>query len=529
MNDKPRILVIDDELSESLELYINSLGYDVTVTNSAIKGLKFCKDNDNKFDVIILDIGMPDMDGLEFLDDFDPNKETTVIMLTAYDERQLAVDAMKKGAFDFVSKDEATMVLDEKIKKAYKHALMIKKFNEGQKKLSDLINLEKKIKTGRDSKSVLREIIKVMEDLIPYDILITAIFEDKSDHYQVIKCKPEEHKITLLSKTQIERGFLDYYEQTEDRIKTLRYGQKQNESIFKAIEIEEELNTKSVIIIPLRYLLERIGFIAIYTNSPKIKFTFSEKEYLEFYSIQAAEIIKILNLISEVSRNQIYKFNKGLIHELSHFPLTFERGILGNSEEDKKDALNELDRFCDLIGELKAISSGIEKKFILEKTSLYTSIKTIIDYTKKKINKFSTNDNVKKVQLREVLENDVVINEDKSKLYAALKIIIDNGLRAIYQDKTKQEGELSIRCYGDKKYGIIKISDNGIGMDNKFMSKIFDPFISGNKGGWGVGLAFANEIIQEHGGLIKVESEPGIGSHFYIHIPIADQKDSLLL
>ncbi len=56
------------------------------------------------------------------------------------------------------------------------------------------------------------------------------------------------------------------------------------------------------------------------------------------------------------------------------------------------------------------------------------------------------------------------------------------------------------------------------------MARIFDPFISGDKGGWGVGLAFAQDIIEEHGGKIRVESEPGVGSHFYIHIPLADKE-----
>lgn len=523
MNEKPQLLVIDDELSKSLEIYIKSLGYNVTVTDSAIKGLELFNKRENKFDVIILDKKMPGMDGLKFLDSFGTNKETAVIMLTAFDERKLAVDAMKKGAFDFVSKDEATMVLDEKIKRAYEHVSMMKKINEGHKQLSEFLNFERIIQKGRDASSILKEIIRVVDDIVPHEILITAILEDKSDHYQVVECMPEKHKKILLSRIQIEREFLDSIEMTEGGIKILRRDQIENEPILMAMKNQKGFNAKSAIIIPLHFMANRMGFIIIHTNSTEIDLTYYEREYIGYYGTQAAEIVKILKLIKQITKHQTYKFNKGLIHELSEFPFILEKGILGNSEEDKKDALKELERFRDLIGELKATCSGIENKFNFKKISLASPIESIVNYIDRKNREFSSNKTAKKVILRRNFKNDIDIVADQSKLYLALKVITDNGLRAIHQDKTKPEGELVINCYNENKYRIIKISDNGIGMDKELIGKIFDPFLSGDNGGWGVGLAFARDIIEEHDGYITVESEPGVGSHFFVHIPIAEE------
>ena len=527
MNDKPKILVIDDELSKALELFIKGLGYDVTVADSAIKGFDLCNSQGNKFDIIILDFKMPDMNGFDFLEEFGPDKETAVIMLTAYDERQLAVDAMKKGIFDFVSKDEATVVLDAKIKRAYEHVLMIKKISEGHKRLSDFINIEKKLQTGRDSKAILKEIINVFDHIIPYEILATAILQDKSDHYQIIESSPVKYKKIFQTRIVLENEFLKKISHGNNKISVLRNDQIQEEPIFKLMAETRELKPNSIIVIPLQYLHENIGFVVIHSSSPEIILSYHEKEYLEYYGTLAALIIKTMNSFGFLlAKNQIHKFNKGLIHELSTFPLTFERGISGDEKEDKEDALKELDRFRDLVGELKTTCSGIEKKFIFKKDSLSVSVNPIVNYIKKKIKKNSTDKTVKEVVFIENLKNDVDITVDQSKLYLALKIVIENGLRAISRDRTKSKGELRINCYGKDGYGIVKISDNGIGMDKELMEKIFDPFITGDNGGWGVGLAFAHDIVEEHGGHISVESEPGVGSHFYVHIPIVDKGES---
>ena len=53
--------------------------------------------------------------------------------------------------------------------------------------------------------------------------------------------------------------------------------------------------------------------------------------------------------------------------------------------------------------------------------------------------------------------------------------------------------------------------------------EIFHPYVSGRKGGTGLGLPTARRIIEEHGGRLKVESEPGRGSAFTIDLP-ADLK-----
>jgi signal transduction histidine kinase len=65
----------------------------------------------------------------------------------------------------------------------------------------------------------------------------------------------------------------------------------------------------------------------------------------------------------------------------------------------------------------------------------------------------------------------------------------------------------------------LRISDNGLGMDDQTRAKIFDPFFTSREEGTGLGLALCRKIVDEHGGRIEVESEPGEGTEFVISLP----------
>lgn len=70
-------------------------------------------------------------------------------------------------------------------------------------------------------------------------------------------------------------------------------------------------------------------------------------------------------------------------------------------------------------------------------------------------------------------------------------------------------------------YVCVSIADQGIGIPPDKISKIFDPLFSTKPQGSGLGLATAFMVIQNHGGVIDVESEPGVGTTFYVYLPAA--------
>ncbi|MBQ7651212.1 MAG: sigma-54-dependent Fis family transcriptional regulator, partial [Victivallales bacterium] len=98
------ILIIDDERStrDGLKLALEDK-YNVLLAENAMKGLAIIAEND--VSVVLTDLRMPGMDGMDFLKTLSAGpKHPLVIMLTAYGSIQTAIEAMKLGAYDYISK-----------------------------------------------------------------------------------------------------------------------------------------------------------------------------------------------------------------------------------------------------------------------------------------------------------------------------------------------------------------------------------------------------------------------------------------
>jgi len=100
-----KILVLDDDqgMREFMEIMLSKEGYDVTSADSPGKAINLCRKI--VFDLVITDLKMPKIDGIEFLKTIkDHRPETVVILITAYASGETAVNAMKEGAYDYVEK-----------------------------------------------------------------------------------------------------------------------------------------------------------------------------------------------------------------------------------------------------------------------------------------------------------------------------------------------------------------------------------------------------------------------------------------
>src|SRR4030042_7041946 len=118
----PRILVVDDEsiVCESCQRILQEEAYEV---ESALSGQEaFEKMRANPFDIVITDLKMPGIDGMEVLNTFHKEyPDTIIIMITGFSTVETAVEAMKLGAFDYIPKpftpDEVTIVVKKAMEK----------------------------------------------------------------------------------------------------------------------------------------------------------------------------------------------------------------------------------------------------------------------------------------------------------------------------------------------------------------------------------------------------------------------------
>jgi putative two-component system response regulator len=155
-NKKSTILVVDDDhyVLESLLLMFSAYDYKVVAADSAAAALNILHKSEAIVDVVLTDIRMPGMDGLELADKihaFDP--EIPILIMSAFAELNVAIDAIKRGAFDFIIKPLNPDYLIHSVRKAvtfremrilernYKQALQ----EEVKKKTRELSDLNREI------------------------------------------------------------------------------------------------------------------------------------------------------------------------------------------------------------------------------------------------------------------------------------------------------------------------------------------------------------------------------------------------
>lgn len=134
-----KVLLVDDEedFIETLGERMRARGMDVSTTTSTKDALK--KAQEESFDAIILDLMMPEMDGLEVLKILKEKRpELQIILLTGQATLEKGIEAMKLGAMDFVEKPANLDALTEKIRKAQaKKMILVEK--ETEEKIKDII------------------------------------------------------------------------------------------------------------------------------------------------------------------------------------------------------------------------------------------------------------------------------------------------------------------------------------------------------------------------------------------------------
>lgn len=169
MENKVRILVVDDE--ESICLVLKEIleyeSYSVISVNNALEALKLLENE--SFEVIISDIKMPNMDGMEFLEKVNGLCSTPVVLITGHGDVEMAVSALKKGAFDFLTKP-----LDlNRLLISVKHA------SERHNLVKETIQLKKKVEQRYEivgNSVAVQELKALIDRVAPSDarILITG-------------------------------------------------------------------------------------------------------------------------------------------------------------------------------------------------------------------------------------------------------------------------------------------------------------------------------------------------------------------
>ncbi len=114
-----------------------------------------------------------------------------------------------------------------------------------------------------------------------------------------------------------------------------------------------------------------------------------------------------------------------------------------------------------------------------------------------------------------------LVRVDPALIKRAIVNLIENALQAM-----PAGGELRVRASTDeaRETILMEIRDTGMGMDEKTLARVFEPYFSTRDSGTGLGMAIARRTVQEHGGSLEVTSAPGKGTSFIISLPAAGEN-----
>lgn len=181
---------------------------------------------------------------------------------------------------------------------------------------------------------------------------------------------------------------------------------------------------------------------------------------------------------------------------------------------DLQNILQEIDRIEHLIREILDLARPIPLQ--IEEFDMHDLLSLTVSLLKKEMAK-------KRIELRmECDAKDAVLKADPNRLRQVLLNLTLNAIEAL-----NGSGRITVRTGSvqgndrETDWLAIDIIDNGIGIPSKHMSRIFDPFFTTKNSGTGLGLTVSHKIIEEHHGMIEVESEMNEGTRFRVLLPLA--------
>jgi PAS domain S-box-containing protein len=240
---------------------------------------------------------------------------------------------------------------------------------------------------------------------------------------------------------------------------------------------------------------------------------------------EAEEALELQNIQLKKTNSELDSFVYSASHEL-RAPLASVLGLINLilTEENKPSLVASLNmmeksvkRLDDFIKDIIEYSRNIHLKVNVENINFTNLIESSIE-------SFWYLENMSKIEVKISIDDKIDFASDNKRISILLNNFISNAIK--YHDVSKKEPSIWITIKTSKKEAIIEIKDNGLGMAEEQLDKIFDMFyrISSQIMGSGIGLFIVKEVLGKLSGTIEVKSILGEGSIFKLKIPNGSDK-----
>jgi signal transduction histidine kinase/FixJ family two-component response regulator len=572
------ILLVDDEedIREVLAISLEDLGYRVTLAENGQKALTLFETHG--FPIVLTDIKMPVMDGIELLKKIKViAPETEIIMITGHGDMDLAIESFRNQAVEFITKPVDVKSLEIALESAkekiivkkqlldYTHNLerLVQQKSESLAASSDLKSPDKSSDKSPGKSS--GDLVTIMETLpmvvfcVDRELRITSSNASFKELFNIdpeadeinafcheickksaVPCegcpalesfiakKPVQAEVTYTTNRQADVSFLAWASPVEHSPTSISSHLSQNSSEHGS-KYGPEHGTK--------HGSEHKPKSGLKSRSDEHGHVHPSPNRVMIMATDISQVIDIEDHLKSLGLmiGSVSHGIKGLLTGLDGGLYLLDSALKKENQHLAQEGLDTM----------KLMTSKIRKLIldILFYTKKRTLIKEAVDaseFTREVIQTVKQRiDNAGITLELKLPPEKVEFMADSTSLQSALVNILDNAIDACQTQKEQKTAsdnlnptsEPNQESQSEQKISFIvvqkendiefTIKDTGIGMNEDQIQKAFTLFHSGKeKKGTGLGLFIAEKIISQHGGTIKVESTPNQGTTFNISLPI---------
>lgn len=527
------VLIVDDDhlICEQLKKELRRNFFHVVTASNGTEALRT---NLCDTDIVLLDVKLPDISGLEILSQIKhEHPDCEIIVITGYGTQEIAIQALRRGAIDYIEKpiDPEVMTaalgramekIRERAELAYKHVILI--IDDDEELLRLLSRFIKRegfdvlaASCGEDGLAVLE---KSKVDVVVSDIKMQGL--GGIDVLETVKRMYQDIEVIMVT------GFGEQ----ELAVHCLRAGA--SDYLQKPIHLDE-------LIFSINRAIERINLRRdrLYRNR-ELKLT---SEIVSKMNEELERLIDDRTRALSQTQAQLFQTSKlatlgemaaGLAHEMNQ-PLSGialvcknlarlqDRNLLTQAEVNAglADIGKSVTRMAKVITHIRTFARQDTFRFI--EVDVNESIESALSLLSEQLR-------LQQIEVRKALAP--ALHKVVGEPYQIEQVMINliTNARDALDEKEKVQGtfpkQLIIASGLERRFSTamvaIAVSDNGIGMNTEVRTKIFEPFFTTKEIGkaTGLGMSISYGIIHAHEGEIEVESQAGIGTTIKVFLPL---------
>lgn len=538
-----RVLLVEDNEDDALLIREELSETNIEIEHAERLSTALCRLIGGGFDAVLLDLSLPDAQGLDTIDRvLSETPGVPIVVLTGFNNEEAAVTAVERGAQDYLIKGQADGHL---LARSLRYAVQRHRAEEALKgrnrELLALRTISETILASLDLQPVLEKILEQAMFIGAFDLGNIRLLDESGEMLDVVVTRGYLDTENVLSHRRISRSTQFAQSSHFRELVFIQPCVEEHVQACTGLRTFKKEKIESFIQVPVRAEGEVLGIIQLASRSRR---TFKREEVNLFETIgnQIGIAIQRSRLYEQTKRqarelekaNQLQAdFTAMIAHDLRS-PLmnisgaaeVMMKGMFGDVNDEQERWLGKIlansHSLVNLVSDFLDVAK-LEAGYI----QLMLEPMDLRDLIDKSIENFLFLAQKKQISLTKSVPGSMpLVQGDRPRLEQVINNLMSNAIKF-----TPAEGRIELGvAQPDEAQVKVWVKDSGVGIPHSEMTELFEKYRqcsntssitdSGNKG-TGLGLVICKMVVQAHGGRIGVESEEGKGSMFFFSLPTA--------